>query len=164
MKRKVIFLDRDGVINKEREKCYVTTVKEFELLPDVGESLKILQRLGYLLIVITNQSAVNRGLITPGKLDQIHNFMKSQLSFFDVTITDIYYCPHRPDENCECRKPKTKMILQAIEDYDIDVPNSWLIGDKDSDTEVGKILNLNIIKIPTNSSLFPVISEIINHH
>ncbi|MGI0088365.1 MAG: D-glycero-alpha-D-manno-heptose-1,7-bisphosphate 7-phosphatase [Nitrosotalea sp.] len=149
---KAVFLDRDGVINKERE-GYITKIEDFELLPKVGELLNKMQQLGYALIIITNQSAINRGLLTHEELKQIHESMVNQLSKFGITIKSIYYCPHRPDENCDCRKPKTKLFSKAIEELGIDVNKSWFIGDKKTDLEAGEQIGLKTIQIPKNGSL-----------
>ena len=150
---KVVFLDRDGVINKEKDDDYIKKVEEFELLPQVGEFLEKIQRLGYQLVIITNQSAVNRGLLTHSELNKIHETMKNQLSLFDVNISGIYYCPHRPDENCECRKPKTKMFSLAIQEHEIDIDKSWFIGDKKTDLEAGMCIGLKTLQIEKNGSL-----------
>lgn len=160
---KVVFLDRDGVINREKEN-YITSCKDFELLPQVGEILKKIQDKGFLLIVITNQSAINRGFSTHDEVTNIHNLMKEELQKFGVTISAVYYCPHRPDENCDCRKPKTKLISIAIEEHDVDIGNSWFIGDKDSDIIAGKQIGLQTLKIERNGSLEQVLFEIENDH
>lgn len=157
-----IFLDRDGVINEHRPD-YVKSIEEFQLLPDVPHYLRQLQDIGFKLIIITNQSAVNRGLISPRQLYVIHNFLVQELSRYKCHIADIFYCPHRPDENCECRKPKIKMFLEAAKEHSIDLSNSWVIGDNETDVEPGKKIGCNTIKIKTNNSLRQAYYKIKDH-
>jgi D-glycero-D-manno-heptose 1,7-bisphosphate phosphatase len=147
-----IFLDRDGVINKHRSD-YVKSIGEFELLPRVAHYLRQLQKLGFKLVIVTNQSAVNRGLISLDQLKVIHNFLVKELSRHECYIADIFYCPHTPDENCECRKPNIKMFLDAARKHSIDLTRSWVIGDNDTDIEPGRKIGCNTIKIQTNASL-----------
>lgn len=156
-----LFLDRDGVINKHRSD-YVKSVKEFEILPSVPYYLKQLRKLGFKLIVITNQSAVNRGLVSSEQLKIIHDYLVCELSRYGCSIDGIYYCPHRPDENCECRKPKTKLFIDAARKHNIDMSNSWIIGDNETDIEPGIKLGCNTIKIKTNGSLRRAYSKIRN--
>lgn len=154
-----IFLDRDGVINKHRSD-YVKNLNEFELLPDAPWYLRQLQNVGFKLIIVTNQSAVNRGLISLNRLKAIHDFLVDELSKQGCYIVDIFYCPHRPDENCECRKPKVKMFLEAARKHNIDLPKSWVIGDNQTDVEPGEKIGCKTIKIETNGSLMPVYYKI----
>jgi D-glycero-D-manno-heptose 1,7-bisphosphate phosphatase len=154
-----IFLDRDGVINRHRSD-YVKSVKEFELLPEVPHYLKQLQDIGFKLIIVTNQSAVNRGLISQHQLKLIHDFLLKELSKSECHVTDIFSCPHRPDENCECRKPKTKMFLDAAQKHSIDLSRSWVIGDNETDVEPGRKIGSKTIKINTNGSLEQVYFKI----
>ena len=158
--KKAIFLDRDGVINREK-KDYVTKLDDLEILHDVGINLKKCQDEGFIFIIITNQSAINRGLLSHTKLAEIHDLMKKKLSNYGIKIEGIYYCPHRPDENCKCRKPNSLMISHAISDFSINPTKSWFIGDKESDLEPAKKLGINTFKINTNGSLFPAVKKII---
>jgi D-glycero-D-manno-heptose 1,7-bisphosphate phosphatase len=152
MRGPAIFLDRDGVINKHRSD-YVKSIEEFELLPDVTLYLRLFQSNGFKLIVVTNQSAVNRGIISLHQLQVINDFMLEELSKHECYIADIFYCPHRPDEDCECRKPNIKMFLDAAKKHSIDLLRSWVIGDNDTDITPGKKIGCKTIKIQTNSSL-----------
>ena len=149
---RAIFLDRDGVINQNRDN-YVKSIDEFILLPDVPKAINLLNQRGYKIIIITNQSAINRGIITEHQLSQIHEYMLNILRSHECRIHRIYYCPHRPDENCQCRKPQSGLIKKAIEDFNINVKDSWLIGDSDSDIQAAKELNLKSIKIERNGDL-----------
>lgn len=130
--RKAIFLDRDGVINKEH-KDYVKNIDELEVFSDIVNPLKLLQQNEFLLIVITNQSAINRGLTTVTSVNEIHNKIQNFLNGFSLFIDEFYICPHRPDENCDCRKPKPGLILRATKEHSIDLSKSWMIGDNQSD-------------------------------
>ena len=151
-KRKAIFLDRDGVINKNRDD-YVKSVDELEIFPKIGHSIKKLNENNFLIIIITNQSAINRGYTTYQKVDQIHNFIKHQIGKVGAIIDEIYICPHKPDELCKCRKPKTGLLLKAIRELKIDPKSSWMIGDSDSDIEAGVSIGCKTIKIEGSMDL-----------
>ena len=152
MKHPAVFLDRDGIINKHRND-YVKNLNEFEILNDVPYYLKKLRDLGFKLIIITNQSAINRGLTTLEQVKQMHEFLEEELKRDDCYIDGIYLCPHRPDENCDCRKPKTKLFLEAAKKHNIDLIGSWVIGDSETDIEAGTRIGCRTIKIDTNGSL-----------
>lgn len=152
MRASAIFLDRDGVINRHRTD-YVKSIQEFEILPAVPYYLVKLRNLGFKLIIITNQSAVNRGLISLGQLRSIHDYLMRELLRFGCSIDDIFYCVHRPDENCECRKPAIKMFMDAVRIHNIDLSSSWVIGDNDTDIDPGRKIGCTTIKIKTNTSL-----------
>jgi D-glycero-D-manno-heptose 1,7-bisphosphate phosphatase len=145
-KPKAIFLDRDGVLNVKKND-YVKSVSELELFPFILKPLKKLQNSGFKIIIITNQSAINRGLTTHKEIHKIHLELKKFLKKDDISIDGIYYCPHRPDENCICRKPKPGMIHQAICDWDVDIASSWFIGDSHTDVEAGKSAGCKTFKI-----------------
>ncbi|MBR4329182.1 MAG: HAD family hydrolase [Candidatus Riflebacteria bacterium] len=138
---KAIFLDRDGTLNPDPG--YISDPKDYELYDGVCEALVKLQEAGYMLILITNQSGISRGLISEEQLEAVHDKMKRLLKAGGVTLDAIYYCPHHPDHpykgiaECNCRKPKPGLILQAIKDHDIDVENSFMIGDRTSDIKIG---------------------------
>ena len=123
---KAIFLDRDGVINEER-KDYVKNLDEFIILKGVSKAIKLLKEKNFLVIIITNQSAINRKLLTNNGLNEIHNHLQDVLKNDDTSYDAIYYCPHKPEENCKCRKPKPGLLLRAAEEHSIDMENSFLI-------------------------------------
>ena len=135
--KRAIFLDRDGVINKEVN--YLSNPDDLELIDGVIEALKILRNLGYLLIIITNQAGVARGYFTESTLLKIHEKLIGILEKNDVHLDDIFYCPHHPDFTgvCECRKPKPGMIFSAQKKYDIDLNESFMIGDTLNDIQTG---------------------------
>ena len=128
---KTIFLDRDGVINKETN--YLHKVKDFEFINGVFKTCKYLQKLDYKIIIITNQSGISRGYYTEKDFQILNNWMTGQFEAKNINILDIFYCPHSPDSNCNCRKPKPGMLLEAKSKYNIDMKNSWIIGDQETD-------------------------------
>ena len=159
---KAVFFDRDGVINKER-KDYVKTIDELEIFENIPSCIKQLKKNNYLVIVITNQSAINRGLTDIQKIDEIHTKIQRYLKKFNTQIDAFYFCPHRPDENCLCRKPNPGLIIQASTNFDIDLQSSWMIGNNDSDVLAGKNAGCKSIKIDSNSDLPSTIEKILHH-
>jgi D-glycero-D-manno-heptose 1,7-bisphosphate phosphatase len=135
MKSKAIFLDRDGVINVD--KGYVYKKEDFIFMPDVFDTLHYFLRQGYLLFIVTNQSGIARGYYTKNDFLKLTEHMMNEFAKQNIQITKLYYCPHAPEANCECRKPNPKMLFDAQKEFDIDMSASWLIGDKTSDIEAG---------------------------
>ncbi len=151
---KAIFLDRDGIINKKVPvKEWVKNTDELIYLPKVKEIISIMKKKGYLVIIVSNQSGINRGIIKKENLEKINEKLKN-----DFEIDGFYYCPHLPEENCVCRKPKTGLIEKAAIDFNIDVKNSWLIGDNDYDMAAGKSAGCKTLMVDGNIG----ISEIEN--
>jgi histidinol-phosphate phosphatase family protein len=140
-KTRAVFLDRDGVINKKRND-YVKSWEEFVFLDGVNDALKILSNNGFKLIIITNQSAINRKILTVENLNLIHEKMKNLFVKNGIIIDAIFFCPHRPDEGCDCRKPKTGMIENAFQNFNLLPENCVLIGDSNSDIEAGKKMGI----------------------
>lgn len=134
---KVIFLDRDGVINRDSSD-YIKSWAEYEFLPRSLDALKELTGAGFTLIVITNQSIINRGMVLPEVLADTHRRMSAAVEAAGGRIDDIFFCAHRPDENCDCRKPKPGLILQAQRRHDIDLGTSVMIGDSAKDILCGR--------------------------
>lgn len=130
---KVVFIDRDGVINVEKD--YLYEIEEFEFINGVFESLRYLQDLGYKLVIITNQSGIARGYYSIDDFNKLTFWMLEEFKKENIDIEGVFLCPHGPNDECECRKPKTAMIDQAKELFEIDLKNSWLIGDKGSDIQ-----------------------------
>ena len=146
-KQKAIFLDRDGTINKYVG--FLKKEKDFELLPGVSEAIKIINSMGYLVIVATNQPVIARGDISVCQLETIHNKLETLLGAEGAYIDRIYYCPHHPDKgfagervelkiDCNCRKPKPGMLIKAAQDLNIDLSKSWMVGDGENDILAGK--------------------------
>ena len=160
-KLKTVFVDRDGVINQERSD-YVKSISELEIYPNVAKNIKLLKDAGFLVIVITNQSAVNRGIITHEMINQIHDSIQDHLKKYGTFLDGFYYCPHTPNENCNCRKPKPGLLQQAILELNIDLNSSWMIGDSDSDIEAADSVGCKAIKINDNFSLDNAVEKILN--
>ena len=146
-KQKAIFLDRDGTINKYVG--FLRDINEFELLPGVADAIRRINNSGYLTIVITNQPVIARGEVTLEELAEIHRKMETLLGAEGAYLDGIYYCPHHPKRGfvgecieykieCECRKPKPGMLLQASRDFNIDLSQSWMVGDGKHDVGAGK--------------------------
>jgi D,D-heptose 1,7-bisphosphate phosphatase len=146
-KNKAIFIDRDGTIAYDTHYC--SNPADFFLLSSVPEAIKLLNDQNLMVIVITNQSGIARGYFTETTLKAIHQKMKNQLERKGAHIDGIYYCPHHPDDNCECRKPKTALFLRAAREFNIDMNNSYVIGDLDIDIEAGKSLNCKTVLVTT---------------
>ena len=162
IKNRIVFLDRDGVINKHR-KNYVKKISEFEIISGVGKNLAKLSENGFKLIVITNQSVINRKLTEEIELKKIHEFMIEKLRKDGCVINQIYYCPHIPEENCDCRKPKTLLFKKALVEFSpCDLKNSWMIGDSVSDMEAAYSLGIKGIKVNSNQDIRIVINEILS--
>ena len=160
-KLKTVFVDRDGVINQERSD-YVKSISELEIYPNVAKNIKLLKDAGFLVIVITNQSAVNRGIVTHETINQIHNSIQDHLKKYGTFLDGFYYCPHTPNENCNCRKPKSGLLEKAILELNIDLNSSWMIGDSDSDIEAADSVGCKAIKINDNFSLDNAVEKILN--
>ena len=157
---KAIFLDRDGVINKEK-KDYVKNIDEFQIFPEISNFIKNMKNRGYLIIVVTNQSVINRGLASMQDIEQIHEFLQNFLLQNETSIDDFYICPHTPHENCSCRKPKSGLLLKAIDDFSIDVNNSWFVGDRDSDIQAGESVGCKTLKIEGDFNLEKAVNLIL---
>ncbi len=133
---RAIFLDRDGVICENRSD-YVKSWDEFQFLPNAKNSLAALSRLGLPIIVITNQSVVGRGIVPASVVEDIHQRMVTELAAYGGRIDRVIYCPHAPEDKCQCRKPETGMLLQAADEMGIDLTRSYLIGDAATDLLAG---------------------------
>ena len=169
-KQKAIFLDRDGTINKYVG--FLRNIDDFELLPTVSEAIKLINKSGYLAIVVTNQPVIARGEVTFAELDKIHNKMEMLLGKDGAYIDAIYFCPHHPDSgfegevkefkfDCDCRKPKPGMLLKAAEDFNIDLSRSWMIGDGKHDKGAGEAAGCRTKIIPTDGDLYEAIKEVL---
>ncbi len=140
MEKKIIYLDRDGVINEDFG--YVSKVENFKFVDGVFEACRIFIELGYEIIIVTNQSGIGRGYYSLEDFQILTNYMLDEFRKQNIDILKVYFCPHAPEVNCECRKPKDGMILQSLNDFSIDLKNSWLVGDKISDIECAKNGNI----------------------
>lgn len=159
MRNKALFLDRDGVINRERG-TYTFRVEDFQILPSVIPTLKQAQELGYLLVVITNQGGIAKGLYTHEDVKKVHSYLNDSLKAEGVQLTQIFYDPHHQDySNSLGRKPGSLMFEKAIALHDIDPSKSVMIGDSDRDIVAANKVNVKGYKVEPNSD----ISFILNH-
>ena len=162
--QKAIFLDRDGTIN--RHIGFLRNPEDLELLPGAAEAIRKINSSGYLVIVITNQPVIARGEVTVEQLNLIHQKMETLLGAEGAYIDGLYYCPHHPDKgfegevaelkiDCDCRKPKPGLILRAAKDFNIDVSQSWMIGDGKNDIGAGKNAGCKTALVESDESLEP---------
>lgn len=145
MANRAVFLDRDGTMAPDVHYC--SRPEDFELFPNTAKAVRLLNEHGFKVIVITNQSGVARGYFTEKTLAEIHEKMKRELAKEGAWVDAIYYCPHHPDDNCDCRKPKPRLILQAAKDLDIDLQRSFVVGDLQMDIALGKAVGCPAILI-----------------
>ncbi len=143
---KAIFLDRDGTINIPR-KDYVQKVDHFRFATGALNALKKLSQADYKIIIITNQSGIGRKVFKENELKKIHQYMALEVKKSGGRIDAIYYCPHHPNDNCNCRKPKIGMFLKAVKDFNINLSKSWFIGDDQKDVVAGRYANIKTIKL-----------------
>lgn len=146
MVNKAVFIDRDGTINVDGP--YLSDPNKLKLYPGVVSGIKRLNKNGYKVIIITNQSGLARGFFSRETLEEIHNELKKRLNKGGACIDAIYYCPHHPDDNCECRKPKTVLFEKAIADFGIDTDASYVIGDRTVDVVAGHRICCKTILVP----------------
>jgi len=145
---KFIVLDRDGVINYDSLN-YIRSPDEWKPIPSSLQALARLNEAGYKVIVITNQSGIGRGYYTEAILEKIHQKMKSQVAEHGGKIHGIYHCPHHPDDNCLCRKPKAGLLEKIAQDWSLDLSNVVLVGDKLSDSQAAITMNMRPILVRT---------------
>ena len=136
MSNKTIFLDRDGVINYEVN--YLHKISDFKFINGTFDACQSFLKLGYKIIIITNQSGIARGYYSVNDYEKLTNWMLSQFNDQGILILDTFYCPHLPESNCTCRKPNPGMFIKAKNKYNIDMNNSWIIGDKETDIEAAQ--------------------------
>ncbi|MDR7540381.1 MAG: HAD-IIIA family hydrolase [Armatimonadota bacterium] len=146
--RRAVFLDRDGVLC-ENSPAYVKTWAEFRWLPGSKEALRLLAALRLPVVLVTNQSAINRGMVTGAEVARIHARMRAQISRAGGRLDGIYLCPHRPEEGCRCRKPGTLLFRQAAAELGLKLGGSYLVGDSRADLEAGWRLGMQVILVQT---------------
>ena len=157
--KKAVFLDRDGVINKAIVKNGLPTspslLDELKILPGVKESILKLKKLNFVCIIVTNQPDVSRGKINKNTVIKINNFLKKK-----IKLDDIFVCYHDDKDNCNCRKPKTGLLEQAISDFKINIKQSWFIGDSKSDMIAATSIGLNPVLLERNGDLLKAVNLI----
>lgn len=152
-----VLLDRDGTLNVEKH--YLSDPAQLELMPGVVEGLRLLRSSGFGLVVISNQSGIGRGLLSKDVVEATHTRLRELLQEQGVELNGIYYCPHSPEQNCSCRKPSPAMIYQAAEDLDFNPRESFVVGDKSSDLEMGKRANAVTILVLTGYGELQLLRE-----
>lgn len=169
-RQKAVFLDRDGTINQYAG--FLTDIQALCLIDGAAEAIRRINRSGYLAIVVTNQPVIARGDVTWQELEEIHRKLETLLGREGAYVDDIFVCPHHPDKgfpgerpeykvNCDCRKPKPGLLLQAAEKYNIDLAKSWMIGDKPQDVEAGRAAGCRTIMLRGGYTLRDAVGEII---
>jgi len=133
---RAVFLDRDGTIIVEKN--YLHKIEDVEFIPGAGKALARLKKKGFLLILVTNQSGVSRGFFTMEDVQRVHRHLLAVLQKDGATLDGIYICPHQPEDNCDCRKPKTKHLRDAAQKFGIDLTKSFVVGDRDLDVHLGQ--------------------------
>ncbi len=172
-RQKAVFLDRDGTIN--RYVGFLTDINDFELLDNAAEAVKLINGSEYLAIVVTNQPVVARGEVTFEQLYDIHSKMETLLGMKGAYLNAVYFCPHHPDSgfegeikelkrDCDCRKPKPGMLLRAAEDFNIDLSESYMIGDGDNDMLAGKNAGCHVMRIERNGDLLGAVRTILGEN
>ena len=156
--KRAIFLDRDGVINEDLG--YVHRIEDFRFLPGVFEALRRLQKMGYALVVVTNQSGIGRGFYGEEEFMRLSGWMRERLQEEGIELLDILHCPHHPDAGCECRKPEPGMILEAARRHGIDLGRSWMVGDRPSDIEAARRAGVGGAILLQNQNLIDVVDDI----
>ncbi|MEF3191346.1 MAG: D-glycero-beta-D-manno-heptose 1,7-bisphosphate 7-phosphatase [Campylobacterales bacterium] len=141
MDHKALFLDRDGVINIEKNYLYKS--EDFEFIDGVFEALRMASEAGFLLVVITNQSGIGRGYYTQEDFDRLTDWMRGRLAHEGIVLSGVYFCPHAPEVGCDCRKPAPGMIVRAIKELGIDPKSSWFVGDKEIDIKAANAAGVN---------------------
>jgi len=138
---KVIFLDRDGVVNQEIGYLYKTS--DFKFIDGIFQACKYFQSHDYKIIIITNQSGISRGYYSENDFKILTEWMLKQFLIKDINILDVLHCPHGPESSCSCRKPKPGMLLKAQSLYNIEMLYSWMIGDKEEDIKAANAAGIN---------------------
>lgn len=143
--RKAVILDRDGTLIKDIG--YLHNIKDVEFFPHTREALTRIANLGFHLFIATNQSGIGRGMFNEEQMNAVHEYISAQLQEWGIPLAGIYVCPHSPDGDCACRKPKTGMLEHIAIDHGVALGKSWFIGDSCSDVSAGRLANMHTIRI-----------------
>jgi D-glycero-D-manno-heptose 1,7-bisphosphate phosphatase len=146
--KKAVFLDRDGVLNRKApEGQYIMRWEDMVFLPRVREAVRLFNQAGFLVVVVSNQRCVAKGLITTSELDDLHARMQSEFALTGARLDAIYYCPHENEPPCACRKPQPGLLLQAARIHNIDLAKSWMIGDSKRDVAAGRAAGCRTVRL-----------------
>lgn len=148
---RLVLIDRDGTLNVNKH--YLSDPAQLELPPRAAEAVKLLHELGLVNVVVTNQSAIGRGFFDEARLQQIHEKLNELLAAEGAKIDAVYFCPHTPDDGCNCRKPLPQMAHQAAADFSADLKKSFVVGDNECDIELGKNIGATTILVRTGHGL-----------
>jgi D-glycero-D-manno-heptose 1,7-bisphosphate phosphatase len=160
---KAVFIDRDGVINSDEGHYYIFKPQDFKLNEGIVENICMLKNAGYLVIIISNQGGIGKGLYNKIDTDTLHNILNKELGIKGCLLDAIYYCPHHPDTSlCLCRKPESLLLEKAMARFDIDVTKSFLIGDSPRDIEAAERVGVKGILVKKNSNIANVCESIVN--
>ncbi|MDR1022048.1 MAG: HAD family hydrolase [Prevotellaceae bacterium] len=160
--QKAVFLDRDGVINSDEGRYYVYREEDFVLTPHLAENLKLLQEAGFLLIVVSNQGGVARGLYGVLEVERLNSLLREQVAKYGVALAELYVCPHHPDfGKCLCRKPLPLLVQKALARFDIDASRSYFVGDRESDMETARNAGVKGILVNRNAGIAEAVKEIL---
>jgi D-glycero-D-manno-heptose 1,7-bisphosphate phosphatase len=146
--KRAVFLDRDGTINENRTD-HVKSLAEFVLLPGALEAIRRLAETDLAIILVSNQSVINRGLTSAQTVQSINDYLRDTVHAYGGRLDDIYICPHRPDENCRCRKPRPGLLYQARDEHNLDLAASYLVGDAITDVELAQSVGCRPILVLT---------------
>jgi histidinol-phosphate phosphatase family protein len=161
--KKVLFLDRDGVINRSiKSPDYLRRIDQFEFLPSTFEALRKLRDMGYIFFVITNQAGIARGHATFDEVETVNEYMREELEKEGVDIQGVYVCPHGDEDSCACRKPKPGLLLQAISEQDLNPSDIIFIGDRDTDMQAAEAAGVRGILIPGDVGLSAALPQLRN--
>ncbi len=161
--RAAVFLDRDGVLNRERGE-HTWRPADFEVLPGVPEALRRLHDAGFLLVVVSNQSGIGLGLYTKVEVEALHAYLSHRLAEVGVALDAVYYCPHHPSKGrCLCRKPGGLLLEKAIARFGIDAARSAFIGDRERDAEAARAVGVRPVLVASNAPLQPVVDQLLLH-
>ncbi len=160
--KKTVFLDRDGVINNNANHYYIFKPEQLEINPDAIENIVQLNRAGYLVIVVSNQGGISRGLYSSADVDKIHELIQAEVERQGGHIANFYYCPHHSKlEKCLCRKPEPLMLQKAIAVHHVDMDNAFMIGDSQRDIEAANRAGIKAFQIESNTSVGHVVEKIL---
>ncbi len=154
----LIILDRDGVINYESPD-YIKSADEWRPIPKSIAAIAKLKHDGHTVVIATNQSGIGRGFYTEIELNAMHQKLADLLANHDTKLDGIYYCPHHPDANCHCRKPKTGLLENIRRDFNYDLKNAWLVGDSKRDLEAGKAMGCKLALVKTGNGPKTLLSD-----